>query len=284
MQVAERGDIGAPAFTIVTTFGSNEWRAYARRMVETVAENLDPAIRFLVVFEGERPTGLPPDTVVVGISELVPDLPRILARDRAVPQRRGIIQGKYDYRADAVRFCRKPLVCLAARQLYMAGSLIWLDADCVAHGSITPAWLRKALPETCDISFLGRLNAYSECGFLGFNQTPASFEVLRRWAGLYRDGDIFKLPQWHDSWAFDYVRGDMTKVSPGAEWQNRRVATLRQHDLGHGSGTPGTHVFINSMLGERLDHLKGPRKQAGRSHATDLMRPRKEPYWREDRQ
>lgn len=277
--MAEPGEIATKALTIVTTFGSTEWPAYARRMVETVAHFLDPAVRFLIVYEGERPTALPPEAEVLGISELVPDLPAILARDRRIAQRRGVLGDRYDYRFDAVRFCRKPLVCFAARRRYPQTPLIWLDADCVAHGELTLAWLRRALPEGCDVSFLGRGGLYSECGFLGFNPTPFGFELLHRWAGAYRTGAVFKLAQWHDSWVFDHVRTALAKPQLDA-MGNAKGRSLRQHDLGHGAGVPGTHVFINSLLGERLDHLKGPRKKAGRSHASDLMRPRSEPYWR----
>jgi hypothetical protein len=41
------------------------------------------------------------------------------------------------------------------------------------------------------------------------------------------------------------------------------------------------HPLINGPLGERLDHLKGPRKELGRSQTTDLMTSRSERYWQE---
>lgn len=258
-----------PELVIVTTFNSTEWPRYARRMVETVAGMLPKEVMLAVVFEGERPHPMPEGVMQIGITEVVPDLPELLARDKAMPQRRGLIQGRYDYRFDAVRFCRKPLVCFGMRKrLPPHVPMVWLDADCVAHGRLDMTFWRRALPETCDISYLGRYTLYSECGFLGFNPTPLAHEVLHRWAYLYRGAGVFGLREWHDSWVFDQVRKTTHEK-------------LVAHDLGYGSGARGTHIFINSLLGERLDHLKGPRKERGRSSLADLSRPRLEPYWRE---
>jgi hypothetical protein len=258
----------APALAIITTFADLEWDTYARRMVETVAEHLAPTIEFVAVYEGARPDPIPERVEAVGISQVVPDLPDLIAFGRRHPQARGQINGVYDYRFDAVRFCRKPLVVQGMRRRLPHRSLIWLDADCVAHGALDEAWLRRALPVDCDFSFLGRAGLYSECGFLGFNPTPMAYELIARWADQYRTGAVFKQAQWHDSWVFDQMR-----------YQLHTEHHLRAKDLGYATGARGTHIFINSVLGERLDHLKGPRKKLGRSNLSDLMKPRKEPYW-----
>ena len=38
------------------------------------------------------------------------------------------------------------------------------------------------------------------------------------------------------------------------------------------------HVFINSPLGTVMDHLKGPRKETGKSNSSDLYGNRKSSY------
>jgi len=40
------------------------------------------------------------------------------------------------------------------------------------------------------------------------------------------------------------------------------------------------HPLINTAWGAYLDHLKGNRKNTGRSNHKDLIRPRNERYWR----
>jgi hypothetical protein len=39
------------------------------------------------------------------------------------------------------------------------------------------------------------------------------------------------------------------------------------------------HVFINSVLGEYMDHMKGPRKDTGSSNKSDLFVEKKAKYW-----
>ena len=39
------------------------------------------------------------------------------------------------------------------------------------------------------------------------------------------------------------------------------------------------HPFVNGPLGAYMDHMKGERKQYGRSLASDLMTQRDESYW-----
>ena len=42
----------------------------------------------------------------------------------------------------------------------------------------------------------------------------------------------------------------------------------------------GGHPLINGVLGTWLDHLKGDRKQTGKSNQRDLMVKRGEKYWK----
>jgi hypothetical protein len=41
----------------------------------------------------------------------------------------------------------------------------------------------------------------------------------------------------------------------------------------------GGHPLINTVLGTWIDHMKGDRKNTGKSLAKDLMVHRKESYW-----
>jgi hypothetical protein len=75
---------------------------------------------------------------------------------------------------------------------------------------------------------------------------------------------IFLLDEWHDSFVFDVVR------------QNH---ALRELDWsGHLIKGEG-HPLINSEWGAYLDHLKGDRKNLGRSKDKDLLVKRHEVYW-----
>ena len=42
----------------------------------------------------------------------------------------------------------------------------------------------------------------------------------------------------------------------------------------------GGHPLINGVLGKWIDHMKGVRKQEGRSRKVDMMVTRTEDYWK----
>ena len=86
------------------------------------------------------------------------------------------------------------------------------------------------------------------------------------WTSLYKNDTIFKELEWHDSYLF---------------WQIlKRVAPDQGVDIGKGAGAKGHHIFINSVLGDYIDHMKGKRKIKGKSSKSDLRSERKQDYWK----
>jgi hypothetical protein len=82
-----------------------------------------------------------------------------------------------------------------------------------------------------------------------------------RFANQYRKDKLLNQQEWHDSYIFDVVRSSM-----------------EADGMINSSITPGYvkgHPFIDSFLGEYMDHLKGPkRKAAGRSAKTESKNKR----------
>jgi hypothetical protein len=72
------------------------------------------------------------------------------------------------------------------------------------------------------------------------------------------------LSEWHDSFVFDVVRTQVPLIE--LDWAQGLIK---------GEG----HPLINSEWGAYLDHLKGKRKNTGRSLAKDLLVQRTEAYW-----
>lgn len=88
---------------------------------------------------------------------------------------------------------------------------------------------------------------------------------MKYWTDLYVKDTIFKELEWHDSYVF---------------WQCvKRIAPNDGVDIGKGAGAKGHHVFINSVLGGYVDHMKGKRKVLGKSSKSDLRGERNEAYW-----
>jgi hypothetical protein len=85
---------------------------------------------------------------------------------------------------------------------------------------------------------------------------------------MYDDAEsgIFTLDEWHDSFVFDAVRKKFKGQLKELNWSAGVV---------RGEG----HPLINSAWGAYLDHLKGDRKDLGRSKSKDLKITRREAYW-----
>jgi hypothetical protein len=91
---------------------------------------------------------------------------------------------------------------------------------------------------------------------------------LREFQRMYDDAEngIFTLAEWHDSFVFDAVR---------TKFRNQ----LRELNWSQGIVKGEGHPLINSEWGAYLDHLKGARKEYGRSTQNDLKVKRTEAYW-----
>jgi len=181
---------------------------------------------------------------------------RIEATETADNKKR--INVTLDYRFNAIRFSYKPYAIFQIindiNKKY--DYIIWTDADLRCLKSFNQKDLIKFLPDNTQMmSYLGRKNTYSECGFLGFNlKHPQTLKYLNRVIEIYTSGEIFSLDQWHDSWVWDHVRKNF-ETEHGI--LNKNIS---------GKGFDHTHPFIRSGLEEFFDHLKGPeRKKTGRS-------------------
>lgn len=76
----------------------------------------------------------------------------------------------------------------------------------------------------------------------------------------YLNGEMFLLPEWHDCKMWDIMREHFSGVR-GIEYRNIS-----------GSASHTSHPFVNSILGQYMDHLKGPdRKSLGRSFDEDFI-------------
>jgi hypothetical protein len=86
----------------------------------------------------------------------------------------------------------------------------------------------------------------------------------------YDDGSIFDMAEWNDCWVFDRIRERVQQQHPRWQQLNWTEGFSKQ-----GEG----HPLITTEWGAYLDHLKGRRKDSGRSEFKDLVLPRSEHYW-----
>ena len=92
---------------------------------------------------------------------------------------------------------------------------------------------------------------------------------INEWEQLYVTGDVFKLLEWHDSAVF---------------WELSKKFIHDKHidvnDIGYRKGVTGHHVFVNSVLGNYMDHFKGTRKLKRTSTRKDLRQIHDVDYWK----
>lgn len=164
-----------------------------------------------------------------------------------------------DYRFQSRKFSYKTFAILAAKG---RGKLIWLDADVNVFANVPKSFIDGLLPKGAYTAYLGRDDMHSECGFVIYDRDhPAHDRFMQSWRDLYTTGELFNLPEWHDSFVYDHLRTTLNVPSVN-------ISVVKAH-----------HPFVNSPLGKYMDHYKGNRKKRGRSSRSDLVWRRPEAYW-----
>jgi hypothetical protein len=264
-------------YTVCTTFNAAGYEKYGQRMIQTFLQNWPQEVQLIVYAEGcivnESASNLTIYNLEVVSPELVAfkqqwkDVPKAngdVSRDPVRSRRRDAGKG---FKWDAVRFAHKVYAIFHCARTVQYDWLIWMDADTICHSPMTIADIAGQCPDNKDLCFLGRQGKFSECGLYAMNlSSPATRLFLTAFQQAYDDaeGGIFKLEEWHDSYVFDAIRRRSKLVE--LDWSSHLIT---------GEG----HPLINSAWGAWLDHLKGARKNTGRSPASDLKVQRTEAYW-----
>ena len=177
-------------------------------------------------------------------------------------------QNSLELHKGAVRFAYKTFSILHAAVTSSADYLIWVDADTFTHTDVTHKFLSSLVSPNTYLTYLGRENNYSECGFGIYNLNhPANIPFMNVWRHIYENDEVFNLEQWHDSFVFDKIRKTYEK---DGIIENINLSPW---------GKDYDHVFINSVLGEYMDHMKGPRKNEGKSRKNDIFIEKENKYW-----
>jgi len=220
----------------VTTWNNKLYEEYAHRFKETYNWSFP-----LKVYNEDE-----------CMMKAIPDLKEFVERNKhRQPYSDYKVKGK-EFLTDGVRFSYKVYAYTHAMMTENVDGLICIDADSVFYKMIDEEWIQKHIHrDDCMMTYLGRGNNYSECGFLYFNLNHAdTLAYANRMKSLYDTDGIYNLKEQHDSYVWDYVR---------KEFENRGT---RNHNIG--DGKPG-HVQARSILGVVYDHTKGNRKLKGRS-------------------
>ena len=263
-------------YTVCTTFNADGYEKYGRRMIDTFLQTWPQKVTLVVYAEGCNVVETAPNLVVhdIGIADALTtfktawaNVPRANGDVSADPVRNQRKDAGKGFKWDAVRFAHKVYSIFHCARTIKTDWLIWMDADTVCHSNITLADLNRLCPADRDLCFLGRKYKYTECGLYAMNlNRPDTKTFLKKFQRMYDDAEhgIFALEEWHDSFVFDAVRKQCALSE--LDWSGHLIT---------GEG----HPLINCEWGAYLDHLKGARKDLGRSERVDLKVKRTEAYW-----
>lgn len=265
------------SYTVVSTFHRQGYNQYGSRMIDTFLQNWPKEIELWVYAENCQVAQQAPNLKVFDLNQASPELCEFKRTWQNVPKATGWCADstqkhndktqKVGFKWDAVRFSHKVYSIFAAARNCNTDWLLWMDADMICHSTMPVPFLDQMCPADRDICFLGRRGKYTECGLYALNlRSQRTQDFLNKFQHYYDNAEqgIFTLSEWHDSFVFDAVR--QTLPLQNLDWSSHIVS---------GEG----HPLINSPWGAYLDHLKGDRKQLGRSKAKDLKVARQESYW-----
>lgn len=278
------------SITVVTTFHQEGLDLYAQRFLDSFAERVDKRIKMIVYAEDCDPINPDPDQITILKQEVsLPKLVKFKETWSTVPKANGdisadpVLSRRNDsnkkFKWDAVRFANKVYAVFDACNR-STDWCVWMDADTYVHSDWSYEQFKECLPDTSWITYVGRgkgSQTWPECGFYGMNLNSVTCqEFLQEFEGMYDDAKngIFQLVEWHDSFVFGHILEKFKKTSPNVLDYSAEMY-LREAKSGGGG-----HPLINSKLGQWIDHMKGDRKQLGKSKTTDIMvGTRQESYW-----
>ena len=104
---------------------------------------------------------------------------------------------------------------------------------------------------------------------------PMCKQFLAEFERFYEDAEngIFELEEWHDSFVFGHILNQLKPIDANVHDYSADMY-LREAKTGGGG-----HPLINGPLGKFMDHMKGGRKDQGKSKPSDIMVKRQESYW-----
>ena len=277
--------------TVVTTFHPAGLSKYGQRMIDSFALNIDKRIKLLVYAEDCKPNNPDPSRIeILDAKAVLPKLNAFKSTWGHVPKANGDITNEpqrhtrrdwmKEFKWDAVRFANKTYAvydaCVRSKDW-----CVWMDADTYVHSPWTYEDFAAQLPDNSWITYVGRgkgSQTWPECGFYGLNLNhPVCHEFLKEFERVYEEADngIFLLDEWHDSYVFGNILNNMKLQFPNAHDYSAEMY-LREAKSGGGG-----HPLINGVLGRWIDHMKGGRKDTGKSQKKDIMVNRTEAYWNE---
>jgi len=273
------------SLTIVTTWGTKYWPTPVQAGLESTVKNWPGHAKILLYPDDMSQQLKLPRTEYYDLCKEQSVLKEFIERNKNNSRLTKWQPQQYKFEYDAIRFSYKVFACIDAYQKTKPDMLWFLDADIITFEKIPMSWLEHIIPDTAFTSYLGRpKKGFSETGYYAFNTNHKyADEFFKRWEQYYAEDLFFNIQKgflnhfpiagYTDSFTFDAVRLEM-----------EQAGKIKNEDLNDGrwSGNrKARHPFINSELGQYMDHMKGyERKAQMSSRKRDLTTKQTHSYWK----
>jgi len=273
------------SLTIVTTWGTKYWPTPVQTDLESTIKNWPGHAKILLYPDDMSQQLKLPRTEYYDLCKEQPVLKEFIERNKNNSRLTKWQPQQYKFEYDAIRFSYKVFACIDAYQKTKPDMLWFLDADIITFEKIPMSWLEHIIPDTAFTSYLGRpKKGFSETGYYAFNTNHKyADEFFKRWEQYYAEDLFFNIQKgflnhfpiagYTDSFTFDAVRLEM-----------EQAGKIKNEDLNDGrwsGGRKARHPFINSELGQYMDHMKGyERKAQMSSRKRDLTTKQTHSYWK----
>ena len=203
---------------VISSFSAEGYKLYGKDFLESYLKYWPVPIHVYIEGPKKQYPGLILDKNIIYYNLFeIPGCANTLDAMSKFPMMSGNIQGKNDYRFNIYRFARKIFAqCDAATK--HDDLLFWLDADTVFTGKVTEEWLRDCFKESIRgkpfMVYMGRPSWHSCASFVGWDTThDKNVPFWTKYFELITAGTFLMLPEWHDSFILDAIRGGLNVPS-----------------------------------------------------------------------
>jgi len=246
--------------SVFTSWHPTGYKKYGKQFIEGYNANWPKEVPLTIYAEDHQPDTLGNTQItVLDQRTTLPDLKAWQERHKDNPHAHGYNKdkSKKSFLWDASRFANKVYALWHFAETCGTDVFMWCDGDVRTHTQIPLEFLHSIAPNENQLAtYLGR-KTWPECGWMMFNREHPEFKnLIEQWRWIYESDDIFNHIEYHDSFIFGELMEDFKSMG------------VQMNDLG--GPDQGGHIFINSVLGKYMDHLKGFRKEVGKSLAGDI--------------
>jgi hypothetical protein len=259
---------------LATTYNKKYYDICGKRKIETFIGKWPKHVHLHCYWQEQEPEIFAENVHYHELYKVSPQLEKFVKDNKDDPVKNGQVKDGYDYKHDGVKFSHKVFAQTHRIRNTTADVILYLDADTYTHAEPNLDYIDSICPKDYLCTYFGRPKLYDETGFYMHNakhyKAVVWAETLEK---IYIEGEV---------WTYPFQMDCYTMYSGRQKFADQLQLDLVEH---HGK-LGKKHPFVNSPLGEFLDHLKGDRKELGHSRASDFKgrfeeRNKKIEHWKE---